>query len=149
MALIYVVWNDFIQKAFKNESKLKRLLRFSWSGSISCRKHSRTSQNWKGCFDLRCLVWFHTKRIRKRVKIEKVASIFLVLSDFIQKRFKNRSKLKRLLQFAWSSGISDKTHIKASQNWKGGFDLRGLVCFHTKIIQKRVEIVKFASICVV
>ena len=35
-------------------------------------------QNSKGCFDLHGLVRFHTKTIQKQLKIEKLASIYVV-----------------------------------------------------------------------
>ena len=90
----------FIQKQFNNWSKLKTLLRFAWSSRISYKtiqkrvkfekvnylrfawstrisykNHSKTTENWNVCFDLRGLVGFHTKA------------------------FKNKSNLKRLLRF--------------------------------------------------
>ena len=66
-----------------------------------------------------------TKTIKKRVKIEKVASLCVVYLEFLQKPFKNDSKSK------------------------GCFDFHGLVGLITKTIHKRVKIEKVASICVV
>ena len=137
-----VVSKNFFQKPFQNESKLKRLLRFAWSSRISYKNHSKTGQNCEGRFNLRGLLGFHMKTIHKRVKIEKVASICVVWSDFIRKPFNNESKFKRLLRFAWSGRISYKNHSKTSHNSKGCFDLRGLVRFHTKTVLKRVKIEK-------
>ena len=59
------------------------------------------------------------------------------------------SNMERLLRFEWSSRISYKNHARKGQNLKGCFDLRGLVGFRTKTIQKRVKIEKVASICMV
>ena len=92
-------------------------------------------------------VGLHIKTIEKRAKIEKVASICVVWNDFIQKGFKNESKLKRLLRFLCCLvGFDTKSIQQTGQNWKGGFDLHSLVGFHTKTIQKRLEIENVASI---
>ena len=81
-----------IEKRVKIEkvSKLKWLLRFLLLCTILYKNHSKPSQNWKDCFDLRGL---------------------------IQKPFKNGPNLYRLLQFAWSRTISYKYYTKTSQNW--------------------------------
>ena len=79
----------------------------------------------KVAFNLLGLIQFPTKTVQKRVKIEKVDSICMVWKEFLQKPFKNGSKLKRLLQFVWSCRISYKNHPKT------------------------VKIEKVASICVV
>ena len=92
---------------------------------------------------MRGLVGFHTKTIQKRVKIEKGFLDLRGLVGILQKLFKKGSKLKRLLQFAWSNRISYKNHSK-----KGCFDLRDLVGFRSKTIKKRVKIEKVASISV-
>ena len=65
---------------------------------------------------MRSLAGLHTKTIQKPVNIEKVASICVVLEDFFRKAFKNWSKLKRLLRFAWSGKISYKNHSLTGEN---------------------------------
>ena len=65
-------------KTIQEKSKLRRLLQLSWSSIIPDKNHSKTSLSRKGCFDLGCLGGFLTKTIKKRSKIEKVSSIWVV-----------------------------------------------------------------------
>ena len=118
VASICVVWQDLLEMPFKNGSKLKRLFRFPWSNRISYKNHSKTNESLRGCFDLHGhgLLGFRTKTIEKGAKIEKVASICGVCQDLLQKPFKKRSKLKRLLRFPCCSRISYENHSKTGQN---------------------------------
>ena len=117
-APICEAWMGFLQKPFGNGSKFKRFLRFSWSSRISYKNHWKPGQNWKSCFDLRCLAG----RISEK------------------KPFKNGSKLKSLLRFPKPTWISCENHSKTSQFLKCCFDLRGVLGFPTKTIQNLFKI---------
>ena len=124
--------------------------RFAWSIRISTKNHSKTSQNWKACFDWRSLVGFHTKPFKSGSKLKRLPRFsWSGTILYIIEPFKKDSKLKRLLQFAWSSRISYKTIQKWVKFEKVASIWRGLVGFHRKTIQKWVKIEKVPSICVV
>ena len=155
---------SFQEPFIKKRVKVEKLLRFAWPSWISSKINQKTCQNLKGYFDLRGLVGFPRKAFQNLVKIQKFASICELWLDFLQKPFENVSKFKRLLRFAWPSWISSKNHSKpgkkfksllrfawpswiscknnskADQNWKGCFDLRGLLGFLAKSIQNLVKI---------
>ena len=128
----------FHTKTIQERVKIEKIASIPFSSRISYQNQSRTSQNWKDCFDSRGLVGFLRRTIQKEIKIGKVCSIIVVKCYFVQKPFKNKSKLKRLLPFRWSSRVSYKHHSKTGQNSEGCFDLRRLVLFHTKTMRKQV-----------